>query len=376
MCQLSLASLKNNKLNLSFVISQMQVNSALDHNDGTGIFGSEGLFKTKNSAKSLVQSVPQIREKIKNNRPVCGHVRKASFSLTNKLVDDEHAHPFESDNFILAHNGTLVLKDKTIKTPDNLIDTQIFLNELEREWNGNIIESLNKAMKKFTGKFAFLIYCKPDDSFYIVRGLATLFKHDMYIGDEYLGFVINTEKDHLDKNIVIFQNQVELWTGKCLNVLKDNATLLLHESIFRINEKTNTIIRIGDIKEETAYTAVTPYYNKPQNTVPDTKVESPYEFIFKFLSDMYISLSYLDTWLYSLIGKGVLSLEEGDMPLIKEILSYAKTISNPKLIAEYTALANLKHYTFIHYSPYFFPFPYFMYPDKINVLRKIKEELK
>ena len=57
-------------------------------------------------------------KKSKNN-PNLLHVRKASWINADKLIDEEHTHPFESKNFISAHNGTLELVDKIFPEPAN-----------------------------------------------------------------------------------------------------------------------------------------------------------------------------------------------------------------------------------------------------------------
>ena len=177
------------------------------------------------------------------------HVRKASTYLKDKLIDADHAHPFESENFIFAHNGTLEFKDVDREKEERfnkMIDSQMFLSILEEEYTkkNNLEEALNSAMSNFYGKFAFLIKVKPTGEFFAVRGnTATLFYANIEIlnsKNEVVtsGYVINTERTDLEKNIAIFNNYLLYLKNMHVDVKKtiDGISHISDNTIAKLDE--------------------------------------------------------------------------------------------------------------------------------------------
>ena len=118
----------------------------------------------------------------KNDKPIIAHVRAASVGTE---VNKENAHPFETKDFILAHNGTLEFRKKEIKeewdkmceedeTLKDKIDSEKFIIFLQKRYdeskNKKFCEVIKGVANEFYGKFAFMIYAKQEDIYYIIRG--------------------------------------------------------------------------------------------------------------------------------------------------------------------------------------------------------------
>lgn len=204
---------KNPAVNKLIGMVLMTYDSYVHNRDGTGYFNPKcGINKTIIPACLITNFGIVLDEKELDNGPLMCHVRAAS-TQNKDLLTEEHVHPFESQHFVLQHNGTLIFKDKTKeKEYENLkiIDSEIFLLELEKNYTGDVYADVKKTVDLFYGKFAFMIYHKPEKSFYVIRGkTATLFKQRIVINNEE-GFVINTEIDTLEKGILLALNLLQL----------------------------------------------------------------------------------------------------------------------------------------------------------------------
>jgi len=253
MCQLTFTNLHSPELNKLYVLSQAFSNTVSDHKDGFGFFTEPDiLHKTKVTPTSCLNIGSFIREI--SDKPVMSHVRKASFSGLKEISDDK-AHPFKTNNLILAHNGTLELKPdseykKNVFT--NKIDTEIFLEVLDEEYkkSDTMVNAIKNAYLNFTGKFAFIIYEIKTGDYYLVRGeTAKLHYVDITKKGERIGFVVNTQKDSLVLGLIFFNNHALL---KRINFdwVEDNIKELDESSIYKFNKETDELEKVGDIKEE------------------------------------------------------------------------------------------------------------------------------
>lgn len=249
MCELTLVNMKDRDLNKTWVKIQAIINSK-NNQDGFGLFSNGKLWKTDKPANNLIFS--NILEKIVDENPILVHVRKSSnysysFSTKDKTVikkvTKEHSHPFESQSFILAHNGTLrafagTRANSLEITNKEKIDTQIFLIRLEEEYqkSRNFIKAINSAMSEFYGKFAFLVFSKDENKFYVVKGATA----DLYLAEIGNGFLINTEFTSLKTSIALYLNLVGLDTIKRIIPIKE-------ESIYEVTE--GGLNKVGTVKE-------------------------------------------------------------------------------------------------------------------------------
>jgi len=244
MCQLTyIFSSDLNLLKLAFHIIPT-VNSLTDHQDGYGVYHNGKLYKTASQASRICfKNAGFIFD---TKKPVLIHVRKAS-TFYRHLIKDQYSHPFESENFILAHNGTLSRKD--FKREYDLIDSQLFLKTLEEKYVKvkDFCTAIKEAMDEYKGKFAFLIFEKNTGNYYAVVGkTANLHMLKLTDGKYNYGYILNTgEKDLSDSSTIIF----DLYNSQAnirLNI-QEKVVPLKNESIFLLTQDGPRLI--GEIKE-------------------------------------------------------------------------------------------------------------------------------
>lgn len=257
MCELTLVNTNDNSLNQLFSLIQPRINSETINKDGFGVFTEgAGVKKTIHAASNLIDGGTWLRKLILDDRPVLLHTRAASKGIA---VVEANVHPFETEDFVLAHNGTLYLLNEKVdyswpKAEESReSDSLMFLKALQKNFKGDVVSALQEAMKLFKGKFAFLIYHKKAAQFYAVRGktadlhMATLFLEK---DGPSVGYIINTSKSHLEEGLSAVSNiwQLAYYASPLLWEVKE----LTSETIF-LCEKTE-VKNLGEIKETAQYT--------------------------------------------------------------------------------------------------------------------------
>jgi glucosamine 6-phosphate synthetase-like amidotransferase/phosphosugar isomerase protein len=135
--------------------------------DATGFYApGTGIVKRSiPSTKFVDQFVP---DEIAEEPFVIGHCRQASASLGGKKEDldnDLNAHPFESKNWVLVHNGTVNLpklkgyKYTSSVTGGNVVDSESILAYIETT-------SLKNALSSLKGAATVIAYHKPTKKMY------------------------------------------------------------------------------------------------------------------------------------------------------------------------------------------------------------------
>ena len=269
MCQLTLVNIKQIQLTKLCLAIQMTTNTRYTHQDGAGIAFKDGKifsyirsetapFEDKDFSDTFINPILAAT-------PILAHVRLA----TNKkeTVSEEKSHPFyhEEAGLLLAHNGTLSLKDETReknieKEFPGMIDSEIFLEVLGKHFikkkRKNLAKSLKETMKLFNGKFAFLIVNLNDQEIYVVRGkLATLFKSEIKINEKFYGYVINTERKDLKDASVFISHIWRLYNKSKIEF--SEPELVSAETINRVlPEGLEKIDTITENKEITYYPKV------------------------------------------------------------------------------------------------------------------------
>ena len=101
-----------------------------------------------------------------------GHTRWATHGKPTK----ENSHPHQVGKITLVHNGIIEnyidLKKDLIKKGYKFIsdtDTEVACALIDSLYDGNIIETINKAIKKMRGSFAFGILVEGDNNLYATR---------------------------------------------------------------------------------------------------------------------------------------------------------------------------------------------------------------
>lgn len=347
MCQLLFAQTKSSTLTKFLMLEGLR-QASVGNPDGTGVHTPElGVQKTALKASEL-RSFGFLHKA----GPVgMGHVRLASKGI---VVTRDNAHPFEGDRFVLAHNGTLWGIDETplatvVQSRES--DSLVYLKALEAEGvsspKANVAELLTSAMKKFKGKFAFMLYDKRDKRYYCARGkTANLYityifsgeppetpaEKEVYDYTDFIGFMIMTDKATLESatDRAILTESVTTGHGYWFTV----GTLLQDEHVFSLDERGAT--PIGEIKETSAYPAVAetqPYYHR-NDGILTTALERKDQAVEAIIADwMYIfNVSPIDFERITLraLGKPICQLDDDDVEWLATILIPLLTPSKDK----------------------------------------------
>jgi predicted glutamine amidotransferase len=240
------------------LVNQYLVNTVNTHRDGWGFFYEDfGVFKTKLHPWQTSNLGRAVRDRITDIKPIIAHVRLASLCHNKKEICDKNAHPFESKDFVLAHNGTFEGDIIDEKRFEEKIDSEIFLTMLQEAYDKFPKRKIHKLIsdvydKHFTGKFALLIYFKPTKRFYVARGkTAKLHKIDIFQGKtqkkaKKIGFVINTEKLDLERGFRFSAKISQLDHDKD-DIFCSEAEELEENTIYIVN--TTYLREVGKIVE-------------------------------------------------------------------------------------------------------------------------------
>jgi predicted glutamine amidotransferase len=342
MCQLTFINSNNKELNKKLLVSQFLMNTVTTHRDGWGFFTKEsGVCKTSLNPWQTANLGDLIKNKIKNSEPILAHVRLATATNNIKDVCDENSHPFETKDFIVAHNGSFegdALSEKRFK---DKIDSEIFAILLQETFDKypklSIIKLIDKAYSEnLTGKFAFLIYCKPVNKFYIVRGkTAKLYKSEILLRnpktekDKKVGFIVNTEKIELLRSFRFASANHQLETGESFVInepveLKENTVYQVHDKFLR---------ELGNVEEKIKTVAVTANnannfggfqhnhggYNRNIST-PAQKVKTPEDFLLD-LYDLYgLTLPEIDLLFLEITGLPIIASPKENFSIFEEMI--------------------------------------------------------
>lgn len=254
MCQLSFINLFDRELNIRAATLQMVLNSETTNKDGCGFFNvSGGVWKSKNAASNLVNLGYFLRSKITDNTPIICHVRQATMTKGQKIISVENSHPFDGERFVVAHNGSLESIDAfdTKQEFKDLIDSAIFARALEETAKENPDASfkdiLTLTYKNWRGKFGLLVYDKKANAFYAARGeTAKLYSAQIKNSDgEYLGYIINTDKDTLTSSLFFLSNLLDKsWIP---SEVPTEIVEIPQEKIYNLTP--TGYLEIGEIKE-------------------------------------------------------------------------------------------------------------------------------
>jgi predicted glutamine amidotransferase len=241
-------------------------NALANNKDGHGYFvvpkmiwrtieeGNEVVFKDKYMAN--------VEEFIDGDKEttIISHVRAASFKF-KELVDIENTHPFQVDNLILMHNGTLATDNEDLEI-EKQIDSVWFIQHLADIVKGRKLNPTHivKAMEEFTGKFAFLIVdMKQPTKIFVVKGrTADLYYTTIRDGrNKVLATAINTSENNLK-----FSYAPMYWRAiKGTKLIIQEPEELDDESIYIYDTETSELVKTGfEIKEETTVTTTQRMY--------------------------------------------------------------------------------------------------------------------
>lgn len=395
MCQLSLVYIKkipnSAKIARSFLIASAHINAPLN-SDGFGFYSNDTLLKT-DIPGHLITNLGKISSSTDNI--IMSHCRKASLNspVGGKKIGQEYAHPFQVENLVLAHNGSVELKDppKDMSPYENLIDSQLFLLKLFENYKqvDSVPLAIEETIKLFWGKFAFLIYDIITNNYYVVRGSSANL-HYYPLEDSKgnnLGYLVNTDKDDLIKIILLARNYSQLfglefvYDEKKVVEIEKNSLHIAGETLEKLDSKF----------EETAkpIPVQTSYFGYQQNTAmsagyQDKKDDRLKKFhiqeIRNFLDGFELKIQDLDALFYFSFNKTLLEATESDWEsfIINVIRKMYKESKGKRA-------AWLKSYRFIRREKYTnakiygetdLEYPYFLDSRGISHISTVKERIE
>jgi len=240
-----------------------------------------------------------------------------------------------------------------------MVDSEMFLKELDKLYDGtNIVKALNSAMGLFTGPFAFLVYSKLENKYFVVRGVSKkLHFAKIKIGNQ-RGFVINTEADDLVKSLET--------TAKLLKLMNISLTfeaplLIAEKSISEVSIERNVLVPVGTIEENKVEIATSTTWEDEDNRVITLDKDIIGE-IFKFATLADMTLHELDCLVYHIYGNGLAYISEKEykefatlyIPILKKECSEKKRAAFSQLykLSNYTDMVSLLNRHSLQF-PYF-----------------------
>lgn len=409
MCQLTFINLRSKQLNRYMTWALLNANTATTHRDGCGVFHKNGgLVKSQQYPAQWVRLGTEINRIVVDASPVMAHVRQATLTRGYRIVSDATAHPFEKENIVLAHNGSLSFVDTKEEDDPRFagkIDSESFaiiLDDLITSFpEKSFLECLQLAYNHFNGKFAFLIYNKKEGAHYIARGeTAKLYKSFIITRDKEdqpktVGYVINTDDLTLGPGAYTFSSGMQSLFGVYYGFTQ--PALLEENTLFKFKEGSFELDVVGKITE--THKAVTTsvntytyedfdygYHNRGGVIKPATQpIKKPVPpivelqaKIVEFMEEWELGIDSIDELFLLLLGNSILEVAETDLKtfvdrIIPELEKEAK--KQPNITREWRKVKNAAYMSEMDvYALYNLHFPYFF--NKVERLREIRREQK
>lgn len=170
MCGILGFSSKTNNYDLEKIKTLMLCNSYERGGDGLGIFTPKtGVIKDNVSAQKFILS-EDFKNKLLDDKILIGHARKSSSG--GKTVNN--THPFEYDNIVAVHNGTLqkhseLAREYNLKHTDWYIDTHVICKALSLDITKKGYDVYPEVFTKYQGFATIVYYSKETNSIYVHR---------------------------------------------------------------------------------------------------------------------------------------------------------------------------------------------------------------
>ena len=129
------------------------------------------------------------------------HARQTTQGKSEK---NENNHPFNTDNFILAHNGTITNDSYVIKkyniTSDIECDSYVIVALIQKFYDkngGDIIKAIKDTTKVLTGSYACWLYHKDKGDLYLFRN--GTYDIDYFMDEKNGTFIFCSDGDYIEK---------------------------------------------------------------------------------------------------------------------------------------------------------------------------------
>jgi len=143
---------------------------------GSLYVGDDEIYLRKDGSEYTTDG-EHFRCNLFNKNMFLGHTQAPTSSQRDWAAHT--THPFESEEWIVAHNGILEnyeeLKDRWLPKHDNPVDSSIIPALLDMQYVGDEIYCIAEVMGMLKGTFACWIYSNRSRTVYLVRSGSTLF---------------------------------------------------------------------------------------------------------------------------------------------------------------------------------------------------------
>lgn len=136
--------------------------------DAFGYYTDKGVFKTKGCVSDYLQKHNDIWKRWKNTNFVLAHTRAVT---TGEAKKNQNNHPFETRNFVLAHNGMIYNTiDFDYKT-DIETDSFVIIKSIQKEYekSKDVLQAIKETTKKLDGSYACWLLHKNTNDIYLFR---------------------------------------------------------------------------------------------------------------------------------------------------------------------------------------------------------------
>lgn len=198
-------------------------------------YDSAGIALKEKDQIEVIKSVGKIvnlEEKLKNQELIPSHLGIAHTRwATHGKPSEKNAHPHTVGNVTLVHNGIIEnaeeLREKLKKegvTFNSETDTEVITALINKYYENNPVEAINKALDKVKGSYALGILFQGSDDLYAVRKdsplIAGLGKEENFIASDIAAII-----DYTNKYLLLEEREIAHITKNKVTITKDGKTV-------------------------------------------------------------------------------------------------------------------------------------------------------
>ncbi len=211
-------------------------------------YDSSGIALMNDESIQIIKSVGKIselEEKIKNEKLInsnigIAHTRWATHGKPSEI----NAHPHSSGHITLVHNGiienAIEIKNKLIKENIHFnsdTDSEVIASLINKYYNGNMEEAINKSIKELKGSYALLIMCDNEpNKLYAIRCESPLIlgvgNKEYYVTSD-IGAILN----YTNKYVLLGANELVTIDKNGYKITKDNKKIVREINISNISNE-------------------------------------------------------------------------------------------------------------------------------------------
>ena len=198
-------------------------------------YDSAGIALKEKDQIEVIKSVGKIvnlEEKLKNQELIPSHLGIAHTRwATHGKPSEKNAHPHTVGNVTLVHNGIIEnaeeLREKLKKegvTFNSETDTEVITALINKYYENNPVEAINKALDEVKGSYALGILLQGSDDLYAVRKdsplIVGLGKEENFIASDIAAII-----DYTNKYLLLEEREIAHITKNKVTITKDGKTV-------------------------------------------------------------------------------------------------------------------------------------------------------